>query len=212
MTRMQKIRRAGLAVTGAAALVLAIWWGPFIAFHLLPPDWTGEADRLAEALRVTRGMRIAEIGAGAGAMSLAIARRVGDDGLVYAAELSASRREGIARAVADAGAANVVVVTAEAQDVGLEEQCCDAIFMRNVFHHIEAPAPFAAQLRRALRPGGRLAVIDFPPGSLAWHLGPEHGSDPDGTIRTFVEAGFRLETREPDWGGRTYMVSFQVED
>lgn len=212
MTRMQKIRRAGLAVAGAAALVLAIGWGPFALFHLLPPDWTGEAERLAEALRVKRGMRIAEIGASGGAMSLAIARRVGDDGLVYATELSASRREGIARAAADARAANVVVVTADARDIGLEEQCCDAIFMRNVFHHIEAPAPFAAELRRALRPSGRLVVIDFPPGSLAWHLGPEHGSDLDRTVRTFVEAGFQLEIREPDWGGRTYMVSFQVKD
>ena len=210
MTKRSMARRVLPAIACVGAVAILIWWVPFAAFHLLPPDWTGEADRLAAALHVASGMRIAEIGAGSGALSLGIARRVGPAGVVYATELSASRRQQIASAAAEARLENIVVVAAGQRDTGLGEECFPAIYMRNVFHHIDAPESFAVQLRRALRAGGRLAVIDFQPGSI-FHLTPDHGAESNHTIRLFAAAGFQLEEHRSNWGGRTYLALFRAE-
>ena len=55
-----------------------------------------------------------------------------------------------------------------ADRTNLPDGACDAIFMRNVYHHFAAPGPMSASLAAALKPGGRLAVVDFrPPGAEA---------------------------------------------
>ena len=55
-----------------------------------------------------------------------------------------------------------------ADRTNLPDGACDAIFMRNVYHHFAAPGPMSASLAAALKPGGRVAVVDFrPPGAEA---------------------------------------------
>lgn len=205
------LSRVSLAAAVVLTLATAVWWAPFLAFHLLPPEWSGEADRLAELLGLEPGMQVAEIGAGSGALTLAMARRVGERGRVYATELDDSRRAEIAEAAARAGAGNVVVVAARPRESGLRPSCCDAIFMRHVFHHVDGPEVMARQLRSALRDGGRLAVIDFPPDRFAWHLGPDHGAETAPTIEIFTAAGFRLLAHEPAWGGGSYLLLFEPD-
>ena len=187
---------------GAGALV----WR--FGYYAAPFAWTGEPGRLAAALGIVEGMSVADIGAGGGEMAAAVAAVVGDRGLVYATELSPARRDQLARRVAAARLDNVRVVAAGAVETGLPARCCDAVYLRTVFHHVSDPTAFAAAVAAVVRPGGRIAVIDFAPGTL-WFHGAAHGVTPDRIRAAFSNAGWRLRQQVDDWGGGMFLVVFE---
>ena len=120
-----------------------------------------DAARLIEALTIRPGDTVAEIGAGSGSLAIAVGRHVGERGRVYATELGDSRIGDLKGKVADA--ANIVVLAGDERVSNLPPACCDAVFMRNVYHHFADPAAMDESLFRALKPGGRLVVMDFRP-------------------------------------------------
>lgn len=216
-------RRRGIVLVVVVALAAVAAWLvlPPLAFHLLPPGVTGEAGRLARLLDASPGKTIAEIGAGTGALTVEIARRVGSGGRVYSNELSADRRADIRARVTRSGLDNVIVVEGLPADANLPVACCDAAFMRNVYHHLGDVRAFNASLRRALRPGGRLVVIDFAParffhlpGRPAESAGERtgHGVSPPAVVAELDAAGFALEREIPDWGGRLFLLLFRAAD
>ena len=75
----------------------------------------------------------------------------------------------IERAVETAAVKNVAVIEGRPPETNFPAQCCDGIFMRNVYHHFGDPPAMNASLHASLKPGGRLAIIDFtpPPGNEA---------------------------------------------
>ena len=79
--------------------------------------------------------------------------------------------------------------------------------MRAVFHHIEDPTALAASVAAAVRPGGRVAIIDFPPGAL-WFHGADHGVTPEAVTTAFEGAGLSLAQRIDDWGGGMFLLAF----
>ncbi len=199
----------GLAAVALVALVLGTiawrfvyFWGPFA--------WTGEPVRLARVLRIEPGMHVADIGAGDGALAVAMASRVGTGGQVYATELAPERRAAIEARARRASARNVRTITATQTETGLPEGCCDAIYLRAVFHHIPDRATFAAHVARALRPAGRVAVIDFAPGAL-WFHGADHGVAPDVVLQSFQMAGLRVRERVDHWGSGMFLLAFERE-
>jgi ubiquinone/menaquinone biosynthesis C-methylase UbiE len=196
---------AGLAL-GTGAVFAGTRFGRDLVFHVLPIAWTGEADRLAAALNITAGSVIADVGGGNGALIVALAHIVGPHGHAFVSERTAEQRQAIA---ARAKSAAVAVTTIEAADraTNLPDSCCDAITMRMVMHHIADPGTFAKDLRRAIRPGGRVGIIDFGPGALP-HLAGDHGLSPARVVSVFEDAGFRVAARDDNWGGRTYLIVF----
>ena len=94
---------------------------------------------------------------------MAVAREVGPSGRVYSNELNPRQREATERAVKAAALANVTVVEGHAADTNLPAGCCDALFMRDVFHHFDDPLAMSRSLLATLAPGGRLGVLDFAP-------------------------------------------------
>jgi len=196
---------------GVSVLLLAVLAGGIIgwrfAIFVLPFRWTGEPARLADLLRLRPGSTVADIGAGNGALAVEIARLVGDRGLVYATELSATRQREIEAQAARAGAGHLRVVAATSDRTHLPDACCDAIYMRTVLHHIADREAFARQTREALRAGGRLAIIDFPPGGL-WFHGRDHGVTATDAVRAFQAGGLTPLTRIENWGGGTYLLLF----
>src|SRR5689334_15600913 len=98
-----------------------------------------DAERLVEALAVHAGSTVGEIGAGAGELTIALARVVGPSGHVTSNDLNKASVAKIDRAVADAGLTNVTVVEGRESETNFPLACCDAIFMRNVYHHFGDP-------------------------------------------------------------------------
>jgi SAM-dependent methyltransferase len=172
----------------------------------------GEAERIAEILQLAPGAAVADVGAGDGELTVALARKVGPQGELYSTEISPDRLRAIRRAVDRAGLAQVTVIEAAADDSRLPEACCDAILMRRVYHHLTAPEPTNASLFRALRPGGLLAVIDFepwegsaPPAGVRADRGG-HGVPRRLMIGELQAAGFQVVRTEERWSGRDYLV------
>jgi ubiquinone/menaquinone biosynthesis C-methylase UbiE len=171
-----------------------------------------DAALLIEKLQLKPGATVAEIGAGGGELTIALAKHVGADGVVYTSELGSERLATLRAAVAKSGVANIHVVEGRAEHANLPEGCCDAVFMRNVYHHFGDPATMNASLFKALKSGGRLAVIDFSPRNNAPIAAPgKRGEDQSHGVNTEVlsnelkAAGFEIVTAE-DRGERWFIV------
>jgi len=201
-------RRTSRACTLAAAVIaaaLAFWRSaPALAWGTDDQEIAGD---LARMLELKSGSTVAEIGAGHGEMTVRMAQIVGPGGHVYSTEIDPKRIDEIRKRVADAGLANVTVIQASANETGLPPACCDAAYMIGVYHHITDPAATDAGIFRALKPGARLAIDDFPPtfwlalfkvkGVPANREG--HGVADRIVVDEVSGAGFRLVEEQSPW-------------
>jgi predicted methyltransferase len=144
-------------VVGVSLAVLA-----GVASAASAQDNAADAATLISELKLAPGSVAAEIGAGGGELTVAIARHVGPGGRVISTELGADRVQRL-RQAAEKGADNITVIEGHENRTNLPDACCDAVFLRNVYHHFGDPPAMNGSILRALKPGGRVAVIDFPP-------------------------------------------------
>ena len=180
------------------------------------PDRT-EMSRLHEVLRLRPDMSVADVGAGGGELTVALAAAVGPSGQLFSTDIDPKALEQIRTRVAAAALRNVTVVQAHARDTGLPLNCCDAIVVRRVYHHLSDPAAINVELLRAVRPGGVLAVIDFPPTlSWLWPWPPKgvpsnrngHGVAAGLVVDEVTASGFELVKVIDDWPGRGPLESY----
>jgi ubiquinone/menaquinone biosynthesis C-methylase UbiE len=173
-----------------------------------------EVRRLAELMGWKAGTIVADIGAGDGRYTFAAVERVGTSGKVYATEIDAQKLAELRDEVAKRKLGNVIVVESKEADTNLPTGCCDAIFLRRVYHHLTKPAEFDANLVRSLKAGGRLAIIDFPPRA---GLDPVegvpsnrggHGIPQKIVIEELSAAGLKVEKIVEDWPEDDYCVLF----
>jgi ubiquinone/menaquinone biosynthesis C-methylase UbiE len=200
------------ALSAAVVAALAAAHAPYLP--LVHGSTADEIERMAAWLELRPGMQVADFGAGDGTFAVALARRVGASGLVYATEIDPELLAEIRHAANGAGLVNVKVVAGAAADAKLPERCCDAIFSRVVYHHLARPEEINAGLFRALRPGGRLLVIDFEPGGLMdWFEGAGrhggHGTPKGALVKEVSAAGFEVVRGPEPWRGRLYGVLFR---
>jgi predicted methyltransferase len=125
-------------------------------------DAESEAPQLAEVLGLKPGATVADIGTGGGAMAMVLARLVGA-GRVYATDITERSLTRAREYAKMEGLTNVTVVEGGAASTNLPDACCDALFLRNVYHHVTEPAAFNKSLYATAKPGARLAIIDAPP-------------------------------------------------
>ena len=179
------------------------------------PNARTEISRLAEEMQWKPGMTIADIGAGDGSYSFAAEKIVGTSGHVYATEIDAAKLAELRDKVDKQRLTNVTVVESAADDTRLPNVCCDAIFLRRVYHHITAPEDFDKNLLRSLKPGARLAIIDFAPdNSLPPVEGVPanrggHGIPQKIMVAELTAAGFHVEKTIDHWSGNDYCVIFR---
>jgi predicted methyltransferase len=151
-------------------------------------------DEIVAALGLRQGMAVADVGAGTGLFTLAIAESVGPRGKVYAVDVQAYFLDHIGQKAKKAKLENVVLVRARQDAVGLPAGSVDLVLMCDSYHHVEAPAAYLASLFAALRPGGRLVVVDYVAiegQSEKWLL--EHVRATPEAFRAEIEsAGFRF--------------------
>src|ERR1700730_11764578 len=133
-------------------------------------DATDEIKRLAALMSWKPGAVVADIGAGDGRWAFAAAHTVGATGKVFATEIDKEKLTKLRADVAKRQLQNVVVLESKEAETGLPTECCDAIFLRRVYHHLTKPTDFDAALLRALKPGGGFAIIDSPPRSGLDHV------------------------------------------
>ena len=170
--------------------------------------------RLAALMEWKPGTIVADIGAGDGIYSFAALEHVGATGKVYATEIDTKKLEELKAEVTRRRLQNVVVVESKEADTNLPTACCDAIFLRRVYHHLTKSMEFDANLVRSLKPGGRLAIIDFPArGGLEPVEGVPanrggHGIPQKVVIEELTAAGLQMEKVVNDWPENDYCVLF----
>jgi SAM-dependent methyltransferase len=131
-------------------------WGPAIE------SWLGPAtERMLDAAGVASGSRVLDVAAGAGGQSLVAARRVGPTGRVLATDISPSILTYAAKAATDAGLTNVDTRELDGEALAVDEGAFDAVISRVGLIYFPDQQGALAGMRRALRPGGRLAAVVY---------------------------------------------------
>ncbi|MFT5857848.1 MAG: ubiquinone/menaquinone biosynthesis C-methylase UbiE, partial [Verrucomicrobiales bacterium] len=116
---------------------------------------------IIKALELKPGMAVADIGAGTGLYMKPFAKAVGDNGKVYAVDISAAFVKGLKDRAKKAKFPQVEVVLCKEDSVELKPESIDLAFVCDTYHHFEFPTSTLASIHRALKPGGRLVIIDF---------------------------------------------------
>jgi predicted methyltransferase len=165
---------------------------------------------LVAALGLQPGQRVADLGAGTGYFSRYLADAVGADGTVFAVEVEPTLVVHLRERAEQEGRANVVPVLASTDNPRLPVAGVDLILVADTYHHLDHRTRYLPQLRRALRPGGRVAIVDWKPGQLPEGPPPDHKLPPEQVVAEMRGAGFML-TDTPDLLPYHYVLLFKAE-
>lgn len=116
---------------------------------------------VVHALGLKPGEIIADIGAGSGYFTFHLARHVGEKGKVYAVDVSPEMILHINRRIREFKMNNVVSVLADSDDPLLPDQSVNRFFICDVWHHIENQTKYLSLMKKMLKPGGEIVMIDF---------------------------------------------------
>jgi ubiquinone/menaquinone biosynthesis C-methylase UbiE len=148
-------------------------------------------DEVVAALGLRHGDVACDVGAGPGYFSLRLARAVGATGKVFGLDVDPRMTRLLAERAAAAGLTNVVPILAPDGD-GLPPEACDLILLVNAFHHFPDGPGYLARLAGSLKPGGRLALVEFHEGDLPVGPPPEHRVTRAAIDAAVRAAGLRL--------------------
>lgn len=149
-------------------------------------EWQ-QPDRVVETLAIQPGDRIADLGAGSGYFTFRLAEAAGKGGKVYAADVDAAMLEALKKDIETRKAKNIETILGEKTDPKLPRGGVDLIFLCNVYHHLENQAGYFKNLKKYLRPKGRIVIIDFQDGMH---------STPAETIRSqLIAAGYHRQAQ-----------------
>jgi len=197
----------------AAVVIGAAFAGAFL-LRRASADAADEIKRLSALMEWKPGTIVADIGAGDGRYAFAAAQLVSGSGKVFATEIDQAKLATLRSEAAKHHLTNVIILESKEAETNLPAECCDAIFLRRVYHHLTKPAAFDAALLRSLKPGGRLAIIDFPPRSglepvegVPANRGG-HGIPQKVVIDELTSAGLQLVKTVNDWPADDYCVLF----
>jgi predicted methyltransferase len=148
-------------------------------------DAADEAGQLIRALGITAGMTIADIGAGSGYHTTRLSPVVGPTGRIFAEDVKSEYLDDLRETVAGLG--NVTVIEGLPDDPKLPPRSTDIAILVHMYHEISSPYALMARLSAAIKPGGKVAVVDL---DRATHL---HGT-PIGLLRCELAAVGYIET------------------
>lgn len=148
-----------------------------------------------DALLIAEGSAVADLGAGGGWFTIRLAGRVGPNGIVYAEDVQPQMIEAIRRRVNRAGLSNVQTILGTPSDPLLPAPV-DAVLIVDAYHEMEEPVVMLRNVAAALKPAGRLGIVEYK--KDGWGPGPpmEERMDPERVIRDAEAAGLRLISRE----------------
>jgi predicted methyltransferase len=224
-----KVRPSVVLGSAVALCALIAFLGPAAAQHgpaehRRPPDITQylqqldrperdqyqKPEQVVQALELKAGMAVADLGSGSGYFTRRFVKAVTDRGKVYAIdveqEMLAYTKAGIERLRIPYAAEFIL---AGPDDPKLPPGSVDLIFVCNVYHHLEKRAQYFAGVKAALKPGGRVAIVDFYHDHRSGDVGfpRRHLVARETVVSEMGKAGYRL-SREHDFLLRQYFLEF----
>jgi predicted methyltransferase len=174
--------------------------------RLFPPEQLGmlegpdrdawqRPDQVMDKLLIAERSVVADLGAGGGWFTVRLAGRVGPHGIVYAQDVQKQMIEAITRRIARAELRNVKIVLGTQANPRLPGPI-DAALIVDTYHELEQPVAMLGHVGKALKPGGRIGIIEFK--KDGWGPGPpmDERMNPEPIVRDAEAAGLRLLSRE----------------
>lgn len=167
-------------------------------------DSLGEAEVVMDLANIAEGTTVADIGAGEGYYTVRLAERVGKKGRVLAQDIDEDALARLGQRVERERLDNVSIKPGSPDDPKLPAASFDRIFLVHMYHEVTEPYAFLWRLRPALRPGGRVIVVDMDRPT------DQHGIPPTLLFCEFARLGFRLTQfdRKPELQG--YLAQFEA--
>jgi arsenite methyltransferase len=162
------------------------------------------------ALKLKEGEVIADIGAGSGYFAFRLGAHVGEQGRVYAVDVSPEMIMHLNRRIRDLSARNVVSILAPPDDPLLADGSVDRVFICNTWHHIEHRDRYLALLKKSLKPAGEIIMIDFKKEETPAGPPVEMRIDRKALVDELQRNGFRLDT-EHRFLPYQYFLVFKVK-
>lgn len=167
--------------------------------------------QIVDACQLKTGETVADIGAGTGLFTRMFSEAVGPDGRVIAVDISQKFLDHILTTSRTAGQRNVETLLSKADTTELPPASVDVAFICDTYHHFEFPLKTMASLHRALKPGGRVILVDFrrvAGKSTEWVLGHVRAGQ-EVFEAEIIEAGFQKDHEERDLLQENYLVVFR---
>ncbi len=151
-----------------------------------------QPERMLDALKIKPGDTVADVGAGAGYTSIRLARRVGPTGTVLATDVQPEMLAMLQANARTAGAKNIQAIRATQADPKLPEAKADLALMVDVYHEASDPEALLVGLKKALKPGGRLVLVEFRGEDPEVPIKPEHKMTLAQVKKELEPQGFRF--------------------
>ena len=161
-------------------------------------DQEEDPDRAVDVLKLPKGAVVADIGAGSGYMTEKMAKKVGPMGRVYATDIQQGMIDLLNKRIARRKLANVTPVLSAQDDPRLPIESIDLVLMVDVYHELSQPQLMLRHIKASLKPGGRLALVEYRKEDPNIPIKPEHKMSV-AEAKLEVEAeGFKLTTTNED--------------
>ena len=178
--------------------------------EIVAPRWAADSERdradevgqVVRAMGIRPGDTVADVGAGSGYYAVRLAKIVGPEGRVLAQDVTPSYLADLRRNVSEAGLSNVDVIRGEAHDPRLPAGSADAAVLVHMYHEITQPFGLLYNLARAMKPGGRVGIVDLD------DVPSRHGTPPALLRCELAAVGYRETGFVPLSGGVGYLAVF----
>jgi len=169
-------------------------------------DWLERSERELEempdtaldAIGIRTGMVVADVGAGVGYFSIKMAKRVGPDGKVFANDVQPEMLSLLRERAAKAKVRNIETVLGTEADPKLPKNALDLILMVDVYHELSQPQSMLRKLRAALKPDGRLVLLEYRKEDPRIPIRPEHKMSVEEAKTELAAEGFQLDKQIED--------------
>jgi predicted methyltransferase len=163
------------------------------------------------ACKFNAGMVVADVGAGTGLFTRLLAAEVGMKGKVFAVDIAENFLNHIKKTCAEAGITNVETIKCSATSAELPENSVNAVFICDTYHHFEFPSRTMASIHKALKPDGRVVLIDFHriKGKSSDFVMGHVRAGQEVFVKEIEESGFRRVHEEKGLLEENYFVIFE---
>jgi arsenite methyltransferase len=155
-------------------------------------DAEQKPEEVIQVLDIKPGETLADIGAGSGYFTFRFARKVGENGRVYAVDINADMILYMNRYIRDKKIKNVTTILSAPDDPLLGDASINRFFICNTFHHIPKRPAYIALMKKMLKPGGQVIIVDYKKGQLPVGPPPEMKLARRDVIGEMEAGGFKL--------------------
>jgi len=172
-----------------------------------------QPEKVVEALNITHGMVVADVGAGSGYFTRRFTKTVGETGQVLAVDIEQKMLDYNKQELEKRGMANrATFILAKPDDPSLPENSVDLVFLCNAYHHVEHHMDYWAKIKSALKPDGRVVIVDFYHDERSGKLSfSKHHLVPRERVITNMEKAGLTFSKEHNFLSRQYFLEFVIE-